>query len=247
VYLALARRADAGGWCYPSIGTIQADTGLSRKTTIEAIKALVNLGMVVVSAGPHGRGSHGYTLPAMATGLETTPVTGSENEPQPVQKLHSTGSDNEPQPVQKLHSTGSENEPQPVQKLHPNNTQLTTTKNNTQRTKRGKAAAVAVEIPKELESPEFQEAWSEWLQHRREIRKPATPTTQRKALVGLAAMGPARAIAAINHSVANGWQGIFEPNGESTNGHNGKQRSLAIGPGQRHPADTAARIKEGTF
>jgi hypothetical protein len=26
-------------------------------------------------------------------------------------------------------------------------------------------------------------------------------------------MGEARAIAAINHSIANGWQGIFEPTG----------------------------------
>jgi hypothetical protein len=80
VYLALARRANKAGWCFPSIGTIQADTGLARKTTCDAIKDLVGLGLLAISAGPAGRGSHGYTLPAMATGSEIEPVSGSEIE-----------------------------------------------------------------------------------------------------------------------------------------------------------------------
>ena len=57
----------------------------------------------------------------------------------------------------------------------------------------------------------------------------------------LVSMGPARAIAAINHSVGNGWQGIFEANGESNHARN----SHRIGPGQRHPDDTTARSQLG--
>jgi hypothetical protein len=131
VYLTLARRADRSGWCYPSIGTIQANSGLARQTVCDAIKDLAGLGLVAVSAGPGGRGSHGYTLPAMVTGSKTRPVTGPE-----------TG----PPPVQKLDSTGPEIELPPVQKLDPNNTHRTKPKNNTQsscRTLRFDAADLA--------------------------------------------------------------------------------------------------------
>jgi hypothetical protein len=60
-------------------------------------------------------------------------------------------------------------------------------------------------------SPAFREAWTAWVRHRKEIRKPLTPTASERQLKKLADMGEARAIAALDHSMANGWQGIFEP------------------------------------
>jgi hypothetical protein len=74
-----------------------------------------------------------------------------------------------------------------------------------------KGKPVDVAIPRELDSPEFRAAWDAWLQHRREARKPATPTAQRQTLAKLAAMGQVRAISALEHSTANGWTGVFEP------------------------------------
>lgn len=68
-------------------------------------------------------------------------------------------------------------------------------------------------LPESLQVPEFEEAWREWAQHRKERRKPLTPTSARLQLRALADMGPARAVAAIRHSIANGYQGIFEPTG----------------------------------
>ncbi len=62
-------------------------------------------------------------------------------------------------------------------------------------------------------SEAFAEAWKDWKQHRSEKRKPITPLSAKKSLSDLSKMGEARAIAAINHSIANGWQGIFEPTG----------------------------------
>ena len=70
-------------------------------------------------------------------------------------------------------------------------------------------------IPPELDTPEFREAWAEWQQHKRERRNTLTPTGARRALKKLAAMGPVRAVAAIHHSVASNYQGIFEPKGQS--------------------------------
>jgi hypothetical protein len=68
-------------------------------------------------------------------------------------------------------------------------------------------------FPLPFQSDEFKGAWNDWKQHRIEKRKPITPLSAKKSLLELSAMGEARAIAAINHSIANGWQGIFEPTG----------------------------------
>ncbi len=60
-------------------------------------------------------------------------------------------------------------------------------------------------------SPEFAEAWKTWLQHRKEKRQPLTPTATRRQLEKLAALGEARALAALHHSLASGYTGLFEP------------------------------------
>jgi hypothetical protein len=64
-----------------------------------------------------------------------------------------------------------------------------------------------------FDSAVFRDAWNDWVQHRKEKHKPITPLSAKKSLAQLAKMGEARAIAAINYSIANGWQGIFEPDG----------------------------------
>lgn len=67
-------------------------------------------------------------------------------------------------------------------------------------------------VPKSLEnSVEFLMAHGRWLQHLREKKKTPTPSTTKSQLKAMEAMGPERAIKAIDYSIANGWQGIFEP------------------------------------
>lgn len=60
-----------------------------------------------------------------------------------------------------------------------------------------------------------EQAWSEWVQHRKEIRKPLTATScaqQTKKLAGVA-----DADSVIRESIANGWTGLFpEPRGKAT-------------------------------
>lgn len=76
-----------------------------------------------------------------------------------------------------------------------------------------------------FESPEFKVAWEAFERHRVEKRAKLTPTATSRALKKLAAMGEPRAIAAINHSLENGWTGIFEPNNPSANGPHQKPNS----------------------
>jgi len=76
-------------------------------------------------------------------------------------------------------------------------------------------------FPEELsDSDEFKEAWGEWTEHRREIRKKLTPSTTKKQLAMLAELGPDAAVESIGQSIRNGWTGLFAPNGEvdCTNG-----------------------------
>lgn len=76
-------------------------------------------------------------------------------------------------------------------------------------------------IPPQLDTPAFREAWSLWTHHRKEIRHGLTPTTVKRQFARLIKWGPDRAVAAIDHSIANGWEGIFEPDrqGASTDSH----------------------------
>jgi uncharacterized protein YdaU (DUF1376 family) len=76
------------------------------------------------------------------------------------------------------------------------------------------------EIPEALKSGGFPELWEVFLAHRRSGKKTFTPEAARLALRKLDGWGVNRAIASLEHSVSNGWSGIFEPE-EHTNGHNG--------------------------
>jgi hypothetical protein len=74
-----------------------------------------------------------------------------------------------------------------------------------------------IELP--FSSDVFREAWTDWEQHRREIKKPLTPTSTRKQLEDLAKMSEGEAIAAMHRSIANGWQGIFPASSKTKTDH----------------------------
>jgi hypothetical protein len=76
---------------------------------------------------------------------------------------------------------------------------------------KGKEKEECAAAPLPFSSSEFSEAWNEFTQHRKEKRKPLTPTSTKGALRMLGELGERRAIIAIRHTVAMGWQGLREP------------------------------------
>lgn len=82
-------------------------------------------------------------------------------------------------------------------------------------------------IPESLKQPEFIAAWHDWLQHRKEIRKRMTPKATEGQLKTLEAIGTRRAVAAIHNSIANGYQGIFEPKTAATTANQPKETTKA--------------------
>mgnify|MGYP006971856134 CR=1 FL=1 len=66
------------------------------------------------------------------------------------------------------------------------------------------------DIPENLDTAAFRIAWADWEQHRKEKRAKLTPTTRKRQLKSLSLCGPKIAIARIEQSIMNGWQGLFE-------------------------------------
>jgi len=82
-------------------------------------------------------------------------------------------------------------------------------------TKKDKKTAPPLPLP--FDSADFKLFWSNWEQHRKEKKAKLTPTARNQQLEKLKDMGEHRAIAALKHSLANGWTGIFEPEQAKTN------------------------------
>lgn len=70
-------------------------------------------------------------------------------------------------------------------------------------------------IPDALKTESFLKVWNDWLAHLKEKRKNPTSLAIKQQLCKLSMMGAARAIECIQHSIANNYQGLFEPNGSS--------------------------------
>ena len=87
-----------------------------------------------------------------------------------------------------------------------------------------------VEIPTTLDTPAFGEAWGEFLAHRSEIRKRLTPRAQRMQLRKLSTWGSERAVAAIEHSVGNGYTGLFEDPAQTRAPRHGKSGNRGNAP-----------------
>jgi len=69
-------------------------------------------------------------------------------------------------------------------------------------------------LPEQLDTDSFRAAWAEWLAYRKERRLPNyKPTGEKRTLSMLADMGHDNAVASIGQSIAQNWQGLFEPKG----------------------------------
>ena len=64
-------------------------------------------------------------------------------------------------------------------------------------------------LPARLDGPDFFGAWLQWLEHRKELRKPLTQGSIDAQLKKLNKEGAAIAIECIEQSIEQGWQGLF--------------------------------------
>lgn len=64
-------------------------------------------------------------------------------------------------------------------------------------------------IPVSMRTDEFISTLREFIDHRKELKKPLKKTGLSKLVRQLEKVGAAHAVAALNASIANGWQGVF--------------------------------------
>lgn len=111
----------------------------------------------------------------------------------------------------------------------------------------GNNSEAAITLPEVLNVAEFRESWEVFLAHRKAIKKPLKPLAienQIKILSGWArTYGISEVCKSITATVANQWQGIFEPknggsNGAPRNGNGGTREPIhqQIRPAGEDPA-----------
>jgi len=233
VLLILYKHADAKGECWPSVAAIAAQIGITRRAAHTALARLRAAGLVAIEkrTRPDGfRQSNLYRLPSRCE--EIDPPGCAESALPGVQESTRPGV------KESTHRTNTKEELTPRELITP----LPPSPPSTEKAP-SKSKPADAPMPATLDTPEFRAAWSDWLQHRRELRKPATPTSQAKALKKLADLGAARAVAAVEHSIAQSWVGIFEREDRHANT---RRPTLPCGPGQRYDA-AAAGSASGRF
>ena len=200
VLIAMADSAGDSGRSYSSYRTILRITGHSREDTInEAQKRLVDLGKLVDTG--ERTGSTGRVKV-----WQLHPDACKESSPEIEAMFNSRL--NGGLPNHEILRQSSANPP-PIPGLT-GNAYIKGTRNGEQPT--GSLAKKPFpEVPPELATPEFQAAWADWLKDRRDRRKPVTAEAAKRQLSQCAEWGAARAVQAINASIQNGWQGLFEP------------------------------------
>jgi hypothetical protein len=72
---------------------------------------------------------------------------------------------------------------------------------------------LSTQLPEQLQTERFREAWAGWVQHRKEIRKKLTPTSVGQQIKTLGEMGESRAVECIRHTIEKGWTGLREAEG----------------------------------
>ena len=96
-------------------------------------------------------------------------------------------------------------------KINYNTIHNNTIHNITNKTNKGALSSADFEFPEKLDSEFHKKALDEYIQHRKELKKPLTKIAIEK-LLGKYANQPDEFLSNLNHSIANGWQGVHAPN-----------------------------------
>jgi hypothetical protein len=192
---------------FPKVRTIGKEARIKAGHVCEDLRLLEAGRWLTVERKPGGRSSYTVSAPR-----KVYPETGTP----PPQSVSRNGNSACPK-------TGTARIPK---REHKNST-----KEHNQETLK-KTTPPTIEIPANLNHPDFLAAWNEWVTYRRERRLTTAPRTLARQLRDLAAWGPVAAAESIERSLKAGWQGLFEPR----QNRNGKPRRRELA-GVRSPED----------
>lgn len=110
------------------------------------------------------------------------------------------------------------------------------------RAKRAKAKP-ETPIPEALDTETFRAAWDRWHKFRSEIGKSLKPSTEAAQIKKFTEWGEALAVQAIEASITNGWQGLFDPREKRGNS---QQMAIPAGKPDDSPKGRALAIHKTT-
>jgi len=203
VYNALCRLesdapVESKGNFFASANQIARHSGLSSRTIQKVLsKQLVSSGLATFVSG-RGSGDKGSHVANRYTLLQITPPYALD-----AYTPYATGADAHTQIQHEIFADNKE-----LEELKEIEAVVD------EKPKRSKSSPIQLPpIPVKLDTPAFRTAWDEWIQYRKEIKKPLTPSSASKHLKQLAGWGVDGAIASIDASIGSSWMGLFEPKG----------------------------------
>ncbi len=223
VYVTLKSHADENGECFPSIETIASRSKMSERKVREIIKALIDAKPPLLEktrrSSQSGRLSNIYRFPSPAA-----PHAGRASLAAPHAGRASLAAPHAGSKGRKRHDMPPLTAPGAAANGTTCRVTRTTEQEPLNKTReRGSAASSSSsrkkqtkqlgidDLPANLRTDRFLAVWRDWEAHRHELRKPLTPTSVKRQLTQFARWGETRSIAAIEHTIAQGWQGIREP------------------------------------
>jgi uncharacterized protein YdaU (DUF1376 family) len=91
----------------------------------------------------------------------------------------------------------------------------------------GKGFDWFTDLPDDLDTPEFREAWLEWVKYRKKIKKPFPPASAPAMWRKVQEAGVQAAIDGFEVSMANGWQGTFPKKKSNDQRHEKRDREFS--------------------
>jgi DNA-binding transcriptional regulator YhcF (GntR family) len=201
VLLLLADLANAQAQCWPSVAGMAADACIGERTAQRALAALTKAGLITRD-GKGGRGlTHTYTL-AMTSVERVSDEPERVTRETPYQEPERVTSEAKRVPSTTKRVTNpaervSPVSPEPIEPIEPIEPKVT----------RAKAEPARVDLPAWLPA----DAWADWVEHRRQMRK---PMSQKAAEFSIRDLGKLRAEgddprAVIEQAIAASWQGLY--------------------------------------
>ena len=187
VLLALADNANDSGSCWPGIDYLAAKCEMSRQGIMDQISSLENSGLLKVDRKIGAANRYNVTMKPVNRVDGSTALTGQPGGLPPVNAVDPHQSTVLAPPVNRVDP--NHHEPSDEPSIEPS----------------------LVELPENLQTAVFLTTWELWKKHRKEIKKPLKPTTEKMQLKKMSEFGLVRAVAALEFSIMQGYEGIFEP------------------------------------
>ena len=210
VLVAMADRADSEtGECWPSVAVIATRCEMTERAVYKQISALEKAGFITRRKR---RGTSNCYVVTPQNGEQIEHATPERSSPRPC----TTFTPERSSPLNDVHPTPEQRSGLPLNDVHP-----TPEPRSPKPSRNHQGTINEPSQPLPFDSKAFAEIWQAWQRFRIERKARLTPSTISAQLRMLGKLNEPDAIATIETSIRNGWQGLFpDRNTKKTNGHN---------------------------